>query len=73
MKSVMSMIVVFIGLYVIAYNDIMGFFAHKTFFYIAAGLAIGMLLAAAAVLGTPFSKPLIKRRGDDDDQNTHLN
>ncbi len=72
MKSVAGMIVVFIGLYFIAYSDVIGFFAHKTLLYIALGLCVFMLLAAAAFLGTPFSKPLIKRRGDDNDKDSNV-
>ena len=68
MKSVVGMIVVFIGLYIIAYSDIMGFFAQKTLYY----TALGCVCIAAAFLGTPFTKPLFKRRGDDNDKTSHL-
>lgn len=71
MKSVAGMIVVFIGLYLIAASDVLSFFAHKSLLYIAIGLCVIAILAAAAILGTPFSKPLIKRRGDDNDEDSH--
>ena len=72
MKSVVGMIVVFIGLYIIAYSDIMGFFAQKTLYYTALGCVCIALEMAAAFLGTPFTKPLFKRRGDDNDKTSHL-
>ena len=72
MKSVVGMIVVFIGLYIIAYSDIMGFFAQKTIYYTVFGCVCIALAMAAAFLGTPFTKPLFKRRGDDNDKTSHL-
>lgn len=61
MKSVISMIVVFIGLYIVIYNDIMSFFAQKWFLLFAGIFAITMLIIAIIVLGSPFK---IKKRGD---------
>ena len=72
MKSVVGMIVVFIGLYIIAYSDVIGFFAHKTFHYVAIGSVCISLALAAAFFGTPISKPLFKRRGDNNDKTSHL-
>lgn len=47
MKSVVGMIVVFIGLYIIAYSDIMDFCA-KTLYYTALGcVCIALAMAAA--------------------------
>ena len=74
MKSVISTIVIFIGLYIIVSSGIMNFLAQKYVFYIALGSVVVMLLLAAALLGTPFSKPLIKlkRRGDNDEKNNDI-
>lgn len=73
MKSVLSMIVVFIGVYIIVISGILNFFARESVFYTLLAVAFLMILLAAALLGTPFSKPLIKRRGDDDDKDTRSN
>ncbi len=74
MKSVISTIVIFIGLYIIVSSGMMDFLAQNYVFYIALGSVIIALLAAVALIGTPFSKPFIKikRRGDDHDQNTDI-
>lgn len=74
MKSVISTIVIFIGLYIIVCSGIMNFLAQKYVFYIALGSVIIMLLLAVALLGTPFSKPFIKlkRRGDDHEKNNDI-
>lgn len=70
MKSVFGTIVAFIGVYIIVSSGILNFFARESVFYILLALAFLMLGLAAALLGTPFSKPLIKRRGDDNDKDT---
>lgn len=74
MKSVISTIVIFIGLYIIVSSGIIDLLAQKWLLYIAVGSVIIVLLAAVALIGTPFSKPLIKfkRRGDDHDENTDI-
>lgn len=56
MKSVLSMIVVFIGLYIIIYSDIFGLFAQKWFLIFAGVSVIASLTAAAVMLGLPFQK-----------------
>ncbi|MCM1323638.1 MAG: hypothetical protein NC218_05710 [Acetobacter sp.] len=56
MKSVFSMIVVFIGVYIVIYFDIFGFFAQKWFLIVAFSAAVTMLLVALVVLGSPFKK-----------------
>ncbi len=56
MKSVLGMIVVFIGLYIIIYSDILSFFAQKWFLVFAGVCVIASLAAAAIMLGLPFKK-----------------
>lgn len=74
MKSVISTIVIFVGLYIIVSSGIMDLLAQKWLLYIAIGSVIIVLLTAVALIGTPFSKPLIKfkGRGDDHDENTDI-
>ncbi len=68
MKSVLGMIVVFIGLYIVIYSDILGFFAQKWVLAFSVSLAIFMLIVAVVVLGLPFSK---KKGGEDDVEDVH--
>ncbi len=56
MKSVLGMIVVFIGLYIILYSDIFGFFAQKGIIIFAGITVIASLLAAIFAFGLPFKK-----------------
>ncbi len=56
MKSVLGMIVVFIGLYIILSSDILSFFAQKWFMIFAVVAVIASLLAALFVFGLPFMK-----------------
>lgn len=74
MKSVISTIVIFIGLYIIVSSGIMDLLVQKWLLYIAVGSVITILLLAVALIGTPFSKPFIKikRRGDDHDKSTDI-
>ena len=68
MKSVIGMIVVFIGLYIVIYFDIFGFFAQKWFLYLSGTMVVISLLAALIVFGSPFTR----KRGGQDDKNIHL-
>lgn len=68
MKSVFGMIVVFIGLYIVIYFDIFGFFAQKWFLIVSASAAIIMLGVAFVVLGNPFKR----KRGGENEKNSHL-
>lgn len=74
MKSVISTIVIFIGLYIIVSSGIMDLLVQKWLLYIAVGSVVAVLLLTVALIGTPFSKPFInlKRRGDDHDENTDI-
>ncbi len=64
MKSIIGMIVVFIGLYIILYYDIFGFFAQSWVFYFSIILAIVMTLIAFVLL-----KHLEKVKGGKNDKN----
>ena len=68
MKSVLGMIVVLIGLYIVIYFDIFGFFAQKWFLIVSISAAAIMLGIAAAVFGLPFKR----KRGGKDEKNIHL-
>ena len=68
MKSVLGMIVVFIGLYIVVYFDIFGFFAQKWFLIFSGAAAVIMLCIALAVLGAPFNR----KRGGNDEKDIHL-
>ncbi len=70
MKSVFVTIVMFLGIAIILESGIMSFFAQKTFFYFACFSVVISLISAVAFLGTPFSKPLFKRRGEKHDKNS---
>lgn len=56
MKSVLGMIVVFIGLYIIIYSDIFGLFAQKWFIIFAGISVVASLGVAALMFGLPFKK-----------------
>lgn len=56
MKSVFGMIVVFIGLYIVVYFGIFGFFAQKWFLILSGSSVIIMLGVAFFVLGSPFRR-----------------
>lgn len=56
MKSVASMIVVFIGLYIIIYSDVFSFFAQTSVTLLAIFSIIALLVLAVFVLGTPKIK-----------------
>lgn len=68
MKSVFGMIVVFIGVYIVVYFDIFGFFAQKWFFIFSICSVMVSLVAALIMLGSPFKR----KRGGQDDKNIHL-
>lgn len=68
MKSVLGMIVVFIGVYIVVYFDIFGFFAQKWVLIFSLTAVVVSLLAALVVFGTPFTR----KRGGQDDKNIHL-
>lgn len=72
MKSVFVTIVIFIGIYIVLGSDFSSFLAHKAFFYFALISVVISLISAAALLGTPFSKPLFKRRGDKHDKDSDV-
>lgn len=55
MKSVLGMIVVFIGLYIIIYSDIFGFFAQKWVIIFAGTTVVASLIAAIFAFGLPFT------------------
>lgn len=65
MKSILGTIIIFLGLYIILYFDIFGFFAQSWMFYIALGLVLFMLVLAFVVL----RKPLKKKGGQNDKNN----
>lgn len=69
MKSVIGTIIIFIGLYVVITNDILGFFAQKSVTVFAICAIAVMLIVAVLVLGLPFSK---KKGGHHDEENEHL-
>lgn len=56
MKSVFSMIVVFILVYIVIYFDIFGFFAQKWFLIFSICSVVLMLITALVMLGSPFKK-----------------
>ncbi len=56
MKSVIGMIVVFIGVGIILYLDVFNLFAKSWMFNLSLGLVAMMLLIAVFVLGLPFKK-----------------
>lgn len=66
MKSVIGMFIIAIGLGIIAYSDILGFFAQKNVLLFLSALAGGMLILAAFLLGTPFKNK--SKRGDSHDK-----
>ncbi len=68
MKSVIGMIVVFIGVYIVVYYDIFGFFAQKWFFIFSMCSIAVTLLIAAVTLGLPFNR----KRGGQNDKDIHL-
>lgn len=68
MKSVLGMIMVFIGLYIVIYFDIFGFFAQKWFFIISICSVVIMLITALVVLGVPLKR----KRGGQDDKDIRL-
>lgn len=63
MKSVFGMIVVFIGLYIVIYFDIFGFFAQKWFLILSGSTVIIMLGVTFVTLGSPFHR---KRGGKNE-------
>ncbi len=63
MKSVLGMIVVFIGLYIVIYFDIFGFLAQKWFLIVSAGAAVFMLGVALVV----FPPSLGRKKGGKDE------
>jgi len=71
MKSVMSTIIIFILLYLIITNavigDILGFFAQKSFFIFAVGSVITMFIVSLIVLGFPQ-----KKKGGHHEKDKHL-
>lgn len=69
MKSVLGMILVFIGVYIVIYFDIFGFFAQKWFLIFSLSSIVIMLIIALIVLGSPLKR----ERGGQDDKNIHHN
>lgn len=68
MKSVFGMILVFIGVYIVIYFDIFGFFAQKWVFIFSISSVVVMLIIALFLLGSPLKR----KRGGQDDENIHL-
>lgn len=64
MKSVAGMIIVFIGLYIIVYSDVFGFFAKSSMTIFAISSVVVMLILAVFLLGLPR----IGKRGGDNDK-----
>ena len=53
MKSIFGTIIIFIGLYIMLYFDIFGFFAQSWVLVSAVGLVLFMLILAVFVIGIP--------------------
>lgn len=71
MKSVISTIIVFILLYLLITNavigDVFAFFAQKSFFIFAVGSVVTMLIISVIVLGIPKRK-----KGENHEKDKHL-
>lgn len=66
MKSVIGMFIIAIVLGIIAYSDILGFFTQKNVLLFLSALAVGMLILAFLLLGSPFKNK--SKRGDGHDK-----
>ena len=64
MKSVFGTIMIFIGLYIIVYNDWLSFLAQENVLNFAIGLTVFMLIVAVIVL----SYVAIKQKGGRHDK-----
>jgi drug/metabolite transporter (DMT)-like permease len=67
MKSVIGMFIIFIGLYIVVVNDMLSFFAQKSFFIFAVSAIVVMMIVAVFVLGLP--KIQLKGGRQDDENN----
>lgn len=66
MKSVIGMFIIFIGLYIVIVNDMLSFFAQKSFFVFAVLAIVVMMVVALCVLGLPKIQPKGGYRDDED-------
>jgi len=69
MKSVIGMFIIFVGLYIVIVNDMLGFFAQKSFLMFAVSAIVVMMVVAFFVLGLPKKM----KGGHQDDENNPKN
>jgi len=69
MKSVIGMFIIFVGLYIVIVNDMLSFFAQKSFLIFAVLAICVMMVVALFVLGLPKKTKGGHQNDEDKPQN----